>query len=116
MAYTRTRQQYRKPEVNEGGEEPDKDVFDGPEDEEDTKPQRKSYKKTPVRGGKEKSPFINLTRLFPSKSGNSYTVFVNDTVRSNIMNFLEEAVDSDLLGITLGEDGGCRFWAVKGDK
>jgi len=65
---------------------------------------------------KIKSPFVPLTKMFPSKSGNSYTIFLNDQTRSKILNFLDGAKDNDLLGVSIDGDGGCRLYGIVNEK
>ena len=77
----------------------------------DDKP-KKYWGKSKGSSGGKKSPFTNLTKLFPSKKGGSYTVFLNDQTRSKILNFVEKSGDTDLLGVSIGEDGECRMWGI----
>jgi len=60
--------------------------------------------------------FVKITRLFPTKKGNSYTVFLKDEVVNKLMDFVENSDSSFSLGVTVGEDGYCGLWGRKGDK
>jgi len=60
--------------------------------------------------------FVKITRLFPTKKGNSYTVFLKDEIANKLMDFVEKSDDSFSLGVTIGEDGYCGLWGRKGDK
>lgn len=132
MPYKRERKPY-KPEEAFDGKEPEpaeESQYDGRDDTTESWRQRTETRKPDCREGhkgrsasrgrgksdSEKGKFVRVTRLFPSKGGNSYTVFLNETVVNTLLNFLEESKDSDLLGITLKADGSCSLWGMRGDK
>ena len=129
MPYKRERKPYKPEEAFDDGGAAKESQYDDHDDRAERTPQRRP--ETPSRpdsrgGGRssgrgkkedsDKGKFVRITRLFPSKNGNSYTVFLNETVVNSLLNFLEESKDSDLLGITLKDDGSCNLWGMRGEK
>lgn len=57
----------------------------------------------------KKDEFVNVCNLFPSKSGNSFTVFLND----EILGKLSEMKKDYVLGISENKFGGISVWFIK---
>lgn len=103
MAYKRERRTYNGNQHNA----PDS----GSDNQEQEQPRRRKQK------ANTNSAFIQLSRLFPAKSGKSYSVFLNEVTYNKIMTFMETAGDSDLIGVTINpETGLCSLWGRKGDE
>ena len=61
--------------------------------------------------GGEDSDFIHVTGLFPSKKGNSFTVFI----KGEMLDKLADLQEDDLLGVSESKFG-MSLWIKKGDK
>lgn len=63
----------------------------------------------PKAKAEEKSEFIQISNLFPSKKGNSFTVFLTE----EILDKMKDLQANDLLGVTENKFGGFSLWYLQ---